>query len=87
MIFSKDFIERIGNTVYNYEAYKNDYNIRLTLKYEFVLEDDSNKEFNITNTDYGTRKVNGILGEIIESNINKHGFETKILDFTLTHKN
>ena len=89
MIFSEEFIERISNVVYNYDPYKNDNNIRLRLKYEFVLkdsEDDSIKEFNITNTDYCTRKVKGTLGEIVESIINKHGFETMILDFTLTHK-
>jgi hypothetical protein len=27
MIYSKDFIERIGNAVYNYEPYKNDSSI------------------------------------------------------------
>ncbi len=37
-------------------------------------------------TDYCTRKVKGTLGEIVESIINKHGFETMILDFTLTHE-
>ncbi len=65
------------------------YSSSVRLKYEFVLEDsedDSNKEFNITNTDYCTRKVKGTLREIVESIINKHGFETMILDFTLTHK-
>ncbi len=39
MIYSEDFIERISNAVYNYIPYKNDNNIRLRLKYEFVLED------------------------------------------------
>jgi hypothetical protein len=89
IIYSEDFIERIGNAVYNYEPYKNDNNIRLRLKYEFVLEDskdDSNKGFCVTDTDYYTRKVKGTLGEIVESIINKDGFETMILDFTLTHK-
>ncbi len=84
MIFSEEFIERISNAVYNYEPYENDNNIRLKLKYEFVLED-FNGEFSITDTDYCTRKVKGTLGEIVESIINKHGFETMILDFTLTH--
>ncbi len=28
MIFSEDFLERIGNAVYNYKAYENDNNIR-----------------------------------------------------------
>jgi hypothetical protein len=36
MIFSEEFVERIGNAVYNYEPYENDNNIRLRLKYEFV---------------------------------------------------
>jgi hypothetical protein len=88
MIYSQDFIERIGNVVYNYEPYKND-NIRLKLKYEFVLEDskdDSNKGFSVTDTDYYTRKIKGTLGEIVETIINKYGFESMILDFTLTHK-
>jgi hypothetical protein len=85
MIFSEEFIERISNAVYKYEPYKNENNIRLRLKYEFVLED-FNGEFSITDTDYCTRKVKGTLGEIVESIINKHGFETMILDFTLTHK-
>jgi hypothetical protein len=89
MIYSEDFIQRIDNAVYNYEPYKNDNNIRLKLKYEFVLEDlkdDSNKGFSVTDTDYYTRKIKGTLGEIVETIINKHGFETMILDFTLTHK-
>jgi hypothetical protein len=85
MIYSEGFIERIDNAVYNYEPYKNDNNIRLRLKYEFVLED-SNRGFSVTDTDYYTRKVKGTLGEMVESIINKHGFETMILDFTLTHK-
>jgi len=88
MIYSEDFIERIGNVVYNYEPYKNN-NIHRRLKYEFVLEDskdDSNKGFSVIDTDYYTRKVIGTLGEIVETIINKHGFETMILDFTLTHK-
>ena len=88
MIYSEDFIERIGKAVYNYEAYKNDNNISLRLKYEFVLEDskdDSNKGFNVTDINYYGRKIKGTIGEIVESIINKHGFET-ILDFTLTHK-
>ena len=89
MIFSEEFIERTRNVVYNYEPYKNDNDIRLRLKYEFVLkdsEDDSIKEFNMTKTDYCTIKVKGTLGKIVESIINKHGFETMILDFTLTHE-
>jgi hypothetical protein len=60
MIYSEDFIERIDNAVYNYEPYKNDNNIHLRLKYEFVLEDskdDSNKRFIVTGTDYYTRKL------------------------------
>jgi hypothetical protein len=55
MIYSEDFIERIGNAVYNYEPCKNDNNIRLRLKYELALEDskdDSNKGFSVTDTDY-----------------------------------
>ena len=51
MIYSEDIIQRIDNAVYNYEPYKNDNNIRLKLKYEFVLEDlkdDSNKGFSVT---------------------------------------
>ena len=55
------------------------------LKYEFVLEDskdDSNKGFSVTDTDYYTRKIKGTLGEIVETIINKHGFESMILDFT-----
>jgi hypothetical protein len=32
MIFSEDFIERMGDAVYNYESYKNDNNISLRLK-------------------------------------------------------
>jgi hypothetical protein len=57
MIYSEDFIQRIDNAVYNYEPYKNNNNIRLRLKYEFVLEDskdDSNKGFSVTDTDYYT---------------------------------
>jgi hypothetical protein len=89
MTYWVDFIERIGNAVYNYEPYKNDNNISLRLKYEIVLEDSkdySNKGFSVTDTNYYTRKVKGTLGEIVEPIINKHGFETLILDFTLTHK-
>jgi hypothetical protein len=88
MIYSEDFIERIGNAVYNYEPYKNDNNIPLRLKYEFVLEDSNRgfSRFSITDTDYYTKKVKGTLGEIVKSIINKHGFGTMILDFTLTHK-
>ena len=85
MIYSEDFIERIGNVVCNYEPYKNDNNIRHKIKYEFVLEDskdDSNKGFSVTDTDYYTRKIKGNLGEIVETIINKHGFESMILDFT-----
>jgi hypothetical protein len=85
MIFSKEFVERIGNAVYNYEPYENHNNICLRLKYEFVLED-FNGEFSITDTDYYTRKIKGTLGEIVEIIINKHVFETMTLDFTLTHK-
>jgi hypothetical protein len=85
MIYLEDFIERIANAVYNYKPYKNDNNILFSLKYEIVLED-SNKEFNVINTDYYTRKVKGTLGEIVELIINKNGFDAMILDFTLTHK-
>jgi len=82
MICSEDFIERITNAVYNYEPYKNNNNIRLWLKYEFILEDlndDFNKGFSVTDTDYCTRTAKGTM-------INKHGFEIMILDFTLTYK-
>jgi hypothetical protein len=54
MIYLEDFIERIANAVYNYEPYKNDNNILLSLKYKIVIEDlkdDSNKGFNVTDTD------------------------------------
>jgi methyltransferase-like protein len=89
MFCSEDFIERISNAVYNYEPYKNDNNIRLGLKYKFILEDlkeNFNKGFSVTDTDYCTRNAKGTLEELVESIINKHGFETMMLDFTLTHK-
>ncbi len=62
MIFSEDFIERLGDNVKDYEPYKNDNNIRLRLKYEFVpeeLKEETDKCFSISSTQFCTKKVKG----------------------------